>query len=228
MNPTSTRPKNQAISDTELRAHNHALRVAARARLDALADFDPPDNLTPLEILESRQRKRLAAALRRDVVLDRIYATDPHAVTDDDRREKIEAMVALELAEAECNLFLDHWLEANVPDESAIGSGSWSYVFAERNRWRAELEAAELIVPLNEWEWMDYYCRADRKRIRATFDCQWSDMECRQLEAASEWVKQHYYKVARQHPDMIPSEVISYIEGLDYRQGVERKVGHVH
>jgi hypothetical protein len=166
---TSTNPRNQVSRVSELDARHLALRSAASARLRALAEFELPDDVTLSQMLEHCREKRIPAALQLDAVLDANYAKGAHAVTDADRAARVEALVAWELAENECDLFLDRWLEDSVPDEAGIGTGAWLYVFGELRRWRDE-RPTMFEVSFEEWRWRVFYDVRDSKKIGRRFD----------------------------------------------------------
>jgi hypothetical protein len=146
----------------DLRAHARALRAAVNARLDVLADFDLPDDITLAEILDSLRRKRLAAALAVDALrADGRVMLQPN---DDDRRTVIEAQVALELAEAECNLFLDRWLDGYVGHNGRMAV--WADFFRQRDEWFA----MKGTVPVHEWRVLLEYRNEEMDRTELRFD----------------------------------------------------------
>ena len=169
---TSTNPRNQVSRvKSELDARHLALRSAASARLRALVEFELPDDVTFLQMLDHCRAKRVPAALHVDAVCAGIYAMGAHAVTDVERMTKVEALVASDLADNECDLFLDRWLEECVPGDAPINYGAWLYVFDERARWRAELPK-KFELPLEEYRWHVFYDVRDSRKICRRFDSQ--------------------------------------------------------
>jgi hypothetical protein len=192
-------PNNPENVNKDLAAHSHALRVAARARLDALADFDLPDDITPLQVLEHCRRKRLAARLRYQDMLKREVPREAP--------ERIEAVLALELAEHEAELFLDRFLDV----APSIKCGMWPFITETRRRWFKEADGNP---------WALHYFNHDEELILAVQAEQLDEHYEAILDEAnaSEWVRHNFRSVVRaRYPGHDTyRQVIEYIEGLDY------------
>ena len=182
--------------------HVNNLVAAARARLDALRSADLPDDITPLEVLTHCRAKRLKARKLYIAMLDaEVPREDP---------ERQAAVVALDLAEHEAELFLERWLDDAIPP--AYASQPWDYVSG--------------IVA--KWDRADPYYSTDMTFVIGLYDDQLTDFEGLCLEHASDWAVHHYPAARRAYwqkrqPYQLgptysyrPAELVRYIEGLDY------------
>jgi hypothetical protein len=134
-------------------------------------------------------------------------------------------VIALDLAEQECEIFLDRFLDV----APSIKSGMWPFITETRHRWFKEATGNR---------WATHYFRHDEDLILAVHAEQLDDYYEGMLDDAnaSEWCRHHFRSVVRaRYPGHDTyRQVIEYIERLDYcnmqwRDAFEngRKASHV-